>query len=446
MSKSKLVVLLGASAAFLALCAALVVSGYGGAKAKGLWLEQRSTGDIQGIEIIDHGNGRKLELSLEDGKWVLNHEVTAIDEKTAPLLAALAYFKAAYKVETPGSLDQYGLAPPKATVRVSFGPDRRVWELGGSQDGHGLYVKNAEGDAVYLIDDLRSEVIGLAVENFLEIPLNRVNLHRIIGFRISSPAQGEIRLNRSESPHSGGDFFWRMFEPYGSNAKKNEVEAIVATLADEPWARRAEDDSIAAAAMDKADKEITFYDSFDRQLVLRVGIPDGNRVFCEIEGLSGAYTVTGALLSVFETDPASLVDMELYHFEPASVSEFFFALGTREHRFISVWENTGEAGRQGQRFILDGQAIPGADYHEFAGSVAGVRGEELYFREKSRLGEPLGRMNIRRISPPYEQEILFCRIRGEPDLAGVDFGGRTVMYTKRADLEKLMDEAEALLR
>jgi hypothetical protein len=442
-------------------------------KARGLWLVRRPIGDIRGITATG-SDKRALRLFVDDegnngGEWRRSDGGAADRDGMAPLLAALAYLKASYEVEyeaesgglAEASLAQYGLTEPRMVLRVEYeGGGANRWQLGASWNG-GAYLRDEDGGKVYWIDAPRAETLGAVMETFLGAPLDQVDFGRINGIRIQSPRHGEILLNRSESPRSGGDFFWRMFKPYAANAKVDEVEKIIDSAAAGGWLRRAEADDAALGGEAYA-SVLTFYDAYDRELVMRFEAPVDGRVFCKIDGKPGVYTAEPNVVSVdvvsidaasvFDMPPEVFVDPALYCYEPASVTEFRFVWGGREHYFISVWEDMGEGGR-GQRFILDARVVSGADYHEFARKVSSVSGEGLLWRlhsegekegENGRLGGTLGSMTVRRASPPYEQTLRFREIENAPDDAGVEYDGKALIYVKRADIAALMDAADAL--
>jgi hypothetical protein len=367
---------LACGTAFLAATAAalLLLNSKEPPMARGLWLAQRGTGDIRGIAVNDRSGELEMSLSLEMGEWRLDSGETVARERVASLLAVLGYMKASHDAGKEGGLAQYGLAAPKKTFRVEYSDGQSdVWRLGDFREDN-AYLGAADGK-VYLIDGLRAGVMDTAAEKLLEVPLDQVDFGRINGIRIQSPSKGEIRLSRSESPRAGGDFFWRIFEPYSGNARKDAADEIVALAAGAGWLRRAGGTNCGFDG--GSPKTLTFYDAFDRQLVMRIGGMENGRAFCKIDGLPGVYTIAGDIASVFDISPESLVDTTLYHYEPSSVMEFQFVWEEREHYFVSVWEEAGDD-KRGQRFVMDSGGISGADYHEFVKMLCGISAEGLY--------------------------------------------------------------------
>jgi hypothetical protein len=412
-------------------------------KARGLWLVQRPTGDIIRVDITDPSDKRELRLESTEGEWFLDGEESVTRDRVAPMLAALSYLKASRKVDTEDASDlaQYGLSEPREILSVSYSDGGRdEWRIGADVAGQGAYIMGEDG-GTYLIDELRANVIGTLMETFLESPLKQVDFGRINGILIRSRSNGEILLNRSESPRSGGDFFWRIFKPYHCNAKKSGVEDIIAAVANEGWVRRAEDKDLADIETGDA---LALYDAYDRQLVLDIGDSSGGRAYCKVGGLSGAYTIGDGVMTIFDVTPESLIDMTLYHYEPSSVMEFQFVWEGREHYFISVWEDSGVDGHRGQRFIMDGNTVAGADYREFTAALGSVSGEGLYSGEERGLGMVVGSMYAKRLSPPYEQTIKFREIHGDPGYVCVDYDGDALIRVRKERLGELADIADAM--
>jgi hypothetical protein len=295
--------------------------------------------------MTDPSNKRGLRLAKVGGEWILNGGEAVTRDRVAPLLAALSYLKASHKAEPEGAedLSQYGLSEPRVILNVEYSDGgSREWRIGSDAAGYGAYIMGEDG-VVYLIDELRAGVMGTVMETFLESPLKQVDFRRINGILIQSRSNGEILLNRSESPRSGGDFFWRIFKPYYCNAKKSAVEEIIAIAAGEGWVRRADDAELTDIEVRDT---LTFYDAYDRQLALGIGDSSGGRAYCRVGGLPGIYTIGDDVASIFDVTPQALIDMTLYHYEPSSVMEFQFAWGEREHYFISLWEDSGADGKR----------------------------------------------------------------------------------------------------
>ncbi|MDR3164363.1 MAG: DUF4340 domain-containing protein [Synergistaceae bacterium] len=411
--------------------------------ARGLWLVQRPTENIRSIDVTDHENGLAISMTADSGHWLINGE-PVISERMASLLAALSYLKAAYEVNGEDALDlaRFGLDEPKKSVRVEYTNHRaHTWLVGDSYQGRGAYIKEANGDGIYFIDDLRAEVIDASPRVFLEVPLNQVDFRRINGIRIASRAHGEIMLNRSESPRGGEDFFWRIYEPYFGNARKEKVGEIISTAEDCRWVRRGG----GGAPDDKYGGTLTLYDAFDRELVIQVGHEKDGRVSCKIDGMGGVYEIRKDIASIFGLEPEDLVDTTLYYYEPASVMEFKLTWSGREHYFISLWEDTDDKNKKGQRLVMDSKGISSSSYHEFARALTSIKADGIYRGDEKLLGGAVGSMHIKRMSAPYEEIIEFLGIDDMKEYVGVAYNGHVLSYLRQDSIEWLMSIADALL-
>jgi hypothetical protein len=411
-----------------------------------LWLSQRPTGEISSVTASDMTAGKQLSLGRNGDTWALDTGEEVAQDKMAPLLATLAYLKASYRVEGAASgSSEYGLDEPSVVIDVKYADDSEdVWNIGSSQGGQGVYLSGGDTDGVYLIDSGRAEVMTGLVRDFLEVPLDQVSFDKILGIYITAVDKPQIRLNRSEAPRSGGDFFWRMFSPYSTNAEADLVSDIVSYVSDESWVQRADegaDTGLDAAAL----PTLNYYDQYDRELSLTLGAiaPSGD-VYCNIKGLPGAYLMDGAVMKAFEIDPVDLVDRTLYYYEASSVEELVFEWKGKKLTFGAYWESTGEEGKQGQRYTLDGEVISGGDYHDFAEAVTEIKGEDKLLDGTEKLGAAVGTFEIKRVSYPYEQTIEFKEIVGRPGFLAVDYGGKTVVSVDETQLDALMEMAAAL--
>jgi len=414
---------------------------------KDLWLSRHATTEITSIAAEDHRIGKQMVVALEDEKWSMDSGESISQDRIAPLLSSLGYLKAAYRVDSEGAsdLEEYGLADSDVTLRVSYGDGSdQTWDIGGSQGGQGVYLRGEDDASVYLIDDVRATVMTTAVRDFLEVPMDQIDFSKVSGVYITRPGKEQIRVNRSEAPRSEGDFFWRIFSPYSSNANKTKIDEIIASVADEGWVRKSEADENTGLG-NKDLNVLNLYDAYDRELSITFGAIDGKgEVYCNIKDLPGVYKINADVLAVFEFDSAEFIDRTLYYYEPASVDKFTFTWGDKTHTFTSLWEETGDGEEQGQRFKLDGENLSGGAYYEFAKNVTELQCADTLLQANDRLGDVLGTMEIERISFPYEQTIKFCALEDKPDFVGVDYGGNVIVYIEISKLAKLMDRLVTL--
>ncbi|GEM_PF-1305034 len=449
MTRSKKILLIALPVFLAVLTIALwLLTSDGKAPAKGLWLSRRPTEDIGAIGIDDHQKGISVSLLSSDGGWVTEegNEQIAYDEM-APLLAVLGYMKASYLADDAGeNLSEYGLDSPAVTIRVKYRDTaENVYRLGNSLDGQGVYLKKDEDKSVYLIDPLRAQVLCGAAESFLENPLARVSFDRIVGVSIRSPEQGEISLNRSESPRSGGDFFWSMTKPYVCNASTKAVEEIVAMAAGIGGAGNAGEVPEGGYGFDENHPlKCTFYDSFDRALTLTFGRSQGNKVYCRINDGGEIYLIDNAVLDIFSVGPQSLMDPALYYYETASITDCVLRYQGRQYHLQAEWESTGQKDEKAQRFFLNGETISGADYHHIAELITSVRTEPVSLI-KPETDELAASVEIRRMSAPYEQTIALRVLPEEPGMVGVDYGGGIIARLDKKALEEIFTALDKLL-
>lgn len=450
MTRTKKIVLISLSAVLALLIGLMLfVTSDLGKTPAGIWLSQRPTGDIVSIRIDDKEAGNTLYVTCENGEWSMDG-IAVEQEKMAPLLATLGYMKAAYRIEDKQpDLSQYALDDPRVVIDVEFKDgEKKRYMLGSSYANTGTYMQMQEDNYVYLLDEMRAKVLLTSSEIIMEIPLNQVNFNKVVGVTLKSPSQKEIRCNKSESPRSEGDFYWRMASPYTCNVNTDSIQKLVDIIKGIEWVKEVKDAQPESEyGLDNPDKVCTIYDSFDRKLEIQVGNPQSSKVYCKISGLPGIYLIDSKILSVFAVTAKEIIDPTLYYFEVASVTDCALTFGKDQHMLQAVWVIDEATGKKEQRFLADGAPIPSADYHSIAALIQEIKWNVEPINELD-LGDEAGTFVFKRLSAPYEQILTFREVKNRPGYVSVDYGNGALGILKtdeiKAFISKIKDMGEGI--
>ncbi len=445
MTRTKKLVLISLSAALALLVGVMIFVTSGlGKKAAGIWLSQTPVQNIIAIQIEDRESDNTLAVECEDGEWNMGG-VAVEQEKMAPLLATLGYMKAAYKVEdNQPDMAQYALDDPRVVIGVELKDGgRQRYILGNSYANTGTYMQTQEDNSIYLLDEMRAEVLLTSSEVIMEIPLNQVNFNKIVGVSIKSPEQGEISCNQSEAPRSQGDFYWRMARPYTCNASTGSIQEIIDHIDSIEWVKEVEGTRPDSEyGLDGESGRIcTLYDSFDRELEIQAGNAQGSEVYCKISGLNGVYLIDNKILNVFDVNAKEIIDPALYYFEVASVTECAITFGEDKHVLQSVWVKDETTGKQEQRFLADSVSIPSADYHTIAAALQDIKWD-IEPMDELELGNEAGVFLFKRLSAPYEEVLTFREVKDRPGYVSVDYGNGALGVLKTDEIKAFISEIQ----
>jgi hypothetical protein len=441
MTRTKKLVLISLTVALVLLAGVMVLVSSLGKKAAGIWLSRTPVQDIVSIQIEDRESDNTLAVKCENGKWSMDG-VAVEQEKMAPLLATLGYMKAAYKVEDRQDMAQYALDDPRAVISVELkNGGRQRYMLGNSYANTGTYMQMQDDKSIYLLDEMRAEVLLTSSKVIMEIPLNQVNFNKIVGVSIESPEQGEISCNQSEAPRSRGDFYWRMARPYTCNASTGSIQEIINHIKSIEWVKEvkgARQDSEYGLDAESG-RVCTLYDSFDRELKITTGDAQGDKVYCKISGLDGVYLIDKKILNVFDINAKEIIDPALYYFEVASVTECAITFGEDRHLLQSVWVKDETTGRQEQRFLADGASIASADYHTIAAALQDIKWD-MEPMDESDLGDEAGVFLFKRLSAPYEELLTFREVKDRPGFVSVDYGNGALGVLKTDEIKAFISK------
>lgn len=445
MTRTKKIIVVSLSAALLLLVAVMLFVTSGIKKDDlGIWLSQRPVSDIVSIQISDRKKDNVLLMKNTDGKWLMDG-VEINQEKVAPTLAVLGYMKAAYMIEDEQpDLSQYELEDPCVVVNVQYTDgDKQIYMLGKFYADTGTYMIKQDDKKIYILDQLRSEVLLTLSEAIMELPLDQVNYNNIVGVNLKSPRQGEISFDQSESPRSEVDFYWRMSKPYYCNVKTQSAQDLINSIKSIGWVKEvkgAESDDTYGLS-DETVRTCTIYDAFDRKLEIRIGNVKGSRAYCKINDMPGVYLIDSKITSVFDLSAEEIIDPTLYYYEVASVTDCAITMENAKHVLQAVWVKDKTAEKQAQRFLIDGESLPSADYHNIAAAMEDIKWDVGPIDE-SELGEEAGVFIFKRMSAPYEQMLTFREVKDQPDYVSVDYGNGALGVLKKDELQAFMSKIE----
>lgn len=444
MSTGKKRALFCAAGVLLVLVLSLVMLDLQKPEQQGIWLSQRKSTDIERIDLADRKAGLNVSLRLTGGAWRVMPEEEVEEETITPLLAVLGYMKA---TDTIGNgreeAQKYGLDDPSLVIDVTYhGGEQTSYYLGEKISLKGSYLREEEGDTVYLIDEKRADILASAAVELTSLPLRQVEFEKVVGVYLNTGNGERISLNRSEAPRAEGDFFWTMSKPYASIARTQRVESIIRQIQEIGHAKKPQEqvsDEQAGFLLGET-PSCTLYDSLDRELSIAMGEQIGEQVYVKInEG--PVYLMDADVLHVLEIEPTALLDTTFYYFEVPTVAEGMLEWEGETYQLASVWKEGGA--KRTQQFYVGDRQIAGGDYHEIAEMFETIQRTPQPIDQEGAVRRA-GSFVVKRISQPFEQTITLWELEGQSDRIGVSYGNGILGTVARSDLDALAEKIRAL--
>ncbi len=166
----------------------------------------------------------------EDGLWRLVEPVQALADQEAveALVKELQTARGRNYIDTPESLDDYGLNPPKSRIKVSTGADSAPETLylgsfaeSGGQGG--LFAQRSAEPSVFVTDAHIISLLPAEPDSFREARLITRPARDIVSIHLRSE-EGDILLEKD--PDEG----WRLVKPIASDTDQLAVSGFVNVL------------------------------------------------------------------------------------------------------------------------------------------------------------------------------------------------------------------------
>ncbi len=442
MSKAKKFGAAGAIVLLAVLVGVLVFMTDKPVKAEGKWLSERETASIVSIGIVDDAQAVSVSIEKQDGIWRASHGNEVSAARMASLLAVLGYMKAEDVAENDAGTAEFGTQTPSLTINAAYEDGAAdTYYLGISVPGKGTYLQKAQDEAVYLLDEQRSKTLKDFSKSLFSIPLDQVDFNRIVGVYLNHPTYGNMNINRSEAPRSKGDFYWNMAKPYPYYAKTQRVENIIGTVAEIGWVKISAEGQAEMEEFVKTDgPSLTLYDGSDRELRLTFGETTENDVYVRLNDEKQIYLMDQAVLRIFDETPEAMIDTTFYYYEPTSITECVLQWNGAETTLGALWMQDGDI--KAQRYFLNGNVIAGSDYHDRAQMFSELQIQPESIANEA-LGESMGAIALKRLSPPYEQTIRLWGLRDRPQEIGVDYGNGVIGTVKADAFASLAEQIAA---
>lgn len=406
------------------------------------WICTRGIEGIASISIKD--NEENQSLTFEQGKDSFSGSDGSSYTKSqfTPYLATLGYMRTEKKVKIQENQKQdYGLEKPEYTICISYDDGIQFcYDVGKFVNGLGLYISVNDEKYAYLIDIRRAETMKNMTASLYNVSLSNVKFDKISGINLFTRKKEHISMNQSEAPRADGEFYWNIFKPTAWFADTQKVEDLIGTVEEIGVLNRIKSKDLGKECGLDGDKSqlpsVTFYDTYDSELTIYLGAVQGDYVYCKVNYLEGIYLINSDILQLIDISINDIVDTTLYHYEIPSVEACTVKWQGKIYELMSKWNDAGEAGKQGQRYYLNGNGITGAEY----GSIVDWFSKTKIKKVVNELDEPremLGVITVKRFSPPYIQTLTFYTLQEDESMAQVDFG-QSVVYVDRLMVERFI--------
>lgn len=407
------------------------------------WICTKGSEGIRSVRISSSSDQEVLSFTRGESSWSGDDGSTYDQDQFASYTAVLGYMKAVKKIENADAKsEQYGLHAPDYTISIKY-DDEEVFDysLGDTVADLGMYVSLEGESSAYLIDPNRARILTDMTSSLYDVGLSNVRFDEIRGININTPQQVQISMNRSEAPRADGDFYWNLFKPVAWNADTQKVNDMIAVVQEIGVLKRL-DNQIPEreCGLDKEESElpsIAFYDTYDSEMTIYLGEKQGSYVYCKTNYLEGIYLIDQAIMQLVNADINDVLDTTLYHYEVPSVESCTIEWRGEIHELRAEWVSDDAKKKKGQRCYLDGASITGAKYNSYADWFTETKVSQVS-EKPEQLGEMLGTVTVKKLSPPYEQILSFRAVQGDETLVQVDLGQSTAVYIKKQEAENFI--------
>lgn len=318
--------------------------------------------DERGVEAFElEARGASWRFEREDGVWrsVAPIRDAADSVRIGELFAALREVEVVLTIDDPDALDAYGLAPPKAEVRIESPSGKRVVDMGDrAPTGEGMFVRLEGRDGVLVIDDRTHPVLrSVTPEAFRDASLLDVPVKEAERVAIRTP-RATLVLERR------GDGWWYV-EPRVFPASEAAVEQLLDGLFS----------TAVTAFLDGADPSEQALGLDSGGTTIEVESPGRDRTLV-FGGLLGGLRVArrSDRQTLLGVDPAGIGSLPL-SFESLSHDRLTKVNRYRVERF--VWTAAGSSfeaeKRGGSWFDVGGAELPEDDVYAFLAALLEAR-------------------------------------------------------------------------
>lgn len=313
-----------------------------------IWTEAAAEKDGHPIEPGQESTAIIVERSDPQAPWRVTapFEASAHYEKVEALAEALQFAVCKAYVDTPESLSDYGLDPPRA--RISFqdanGGEMRTVFVGlpdESPESKGLFVQVAGQQAVSIIEDPLHTLFPVSVSEWRDLRLLTRRLTDIAELHYS---RGDTQLSMERSDTGS----WQITAPPLESINEFAVNAFLRYIKEATGNEFMDDPAVEAALpAPEAVISLRFDNDEHSEILLYPGKEAGHYYARQDSG--GIVSLEGVAVKMLLIDADTFLSMELLRFNKNDLSSFQLHFDAVDYTLVKrhgVWSAVAPAGFQ----------------------------------------------------------------------------------------------------
>lgn len=279
-----------------------------------------STSSIQGIQVLRENN--PLEFKKTGGVWEISGDIRAQGDNDTIMnfLQAIQFSRVKDFVnEKPGSLEPYGLNPPKLKLVLDVeGDENQTLSLGNPKEGKGYFGRINDSKNIILVGTKIFEVLSQKTVEFLDKTLLEFEEKEI---QVLSLRSGDETISLIRRGNGG----WDIQNPIKSAADLSTVNSLFFDLKEAQVKEfiKISKDTPESFGLDTPKKSLSLKMKDSKTWTLKLGnqSADGQQVFAQRTGEPTVFAISKAVVDKLFRSLHDLRDKKILKFESDEVNK-----------------------------------------------------------------------------------------------------------------------------
>lgn len=416
--------------------------------------------------VLESRDGTVLTFEKKDDKWTVDYPYPVVLNQTT--VDDIAYsFASLYAEriidENPEDLSVYGLDKP-AVVAKAFLKDgtQKVLYLGNKTPAGNTYYLMAEGDPkVYSVWMNHGEHFSYTLSDVRERDLTEISTEELTYLKIAKKDKPAIEIEVNDKKSEDEPYLdlslWRMIQPYKepmgvSSDKFQKVLDSIASLSNNAIKEFVEDnpEDLSKYGLDDPVAELIVKDK-ENTLHLYFGkdADDGKGVYFKTADVNSVYTIEKSKIEFLDTKPFDIVDKFAYIVNIDNVDKVIVEGRGQTHvltltRETKKAENDGEEDEVITTYMVDGKEVEEKPFKKFYQSLIGILVDAEVDREMTEENPEVKTTFF--LNKGSRREVHINYVPYDSDFYTVFRGGKAEFVVARSQVNKMLDDLEALIR
>lgn len=279
-----------------------------------------NTGSIQHIQVHREDNSLEFKKTGED--WEISGDIKAQGDKDAIMnfLQVIQFSRIKEFVEeNPGSLEPYGMNPPKLKLVMEVeGGESQTLSLGKFKEGKGYFGRVNDSKNIILVETKLFEALSQKTVEFLDKTLLEFEEKEILGMSLQSGDE-TISLTRSEND------VWSIQKPVKTAADLSTVNSLLFDLKEAQIKEfiKISVDIPKSFGLNNPQKSFSLKMKNSKKWALQLGnqSADGQHVFAQRTGEPTVFSISQKVIDKLFRSLHDLRDKKILNFESNEVSK-----------------------------------------------------------------------------------------------------------------------------